>query len=194
MLSGTLQKGLESYAIGGKLRALRLKRKIGLVELGKHTGLSPALLSKLERGRLFPTLPTLLRIALVFSVDLGHFFEASREKPVVAIVRKGDRLRFPEPGRRPGAYLFESLNFAATDRKLNAYRAEFFPGEPGKLRFHEHDGVEFIYVLNGTLAVDVGEDEHVLQAGDAMYFNSNVLHAYRRSGGHTCNAIVVTTS
>src|SRR5689334_16220195 len=114
MLSSTLQEGLERYGIGEKLRALRLKKKMGLVELGGHTGLSPALLSKLERGRLFPTLPTLLRIALVFSVDLGYFFEGRRDKPVAAIVRKRERLRFPEPGRRPGAYLFESLDFAAT--------------------------------------------------------------------------------
>ena len=74
MLSKTLQDGLNDYGIGAKIRALRLKKKIGLVELGKHTGLSPALLSKIERGRLFPTLPTLLRIALVFGVGLEYFF------------------------------------------------------------------------------------------------------------------------
>jgi transcriptional regulator with XRE-family HTH domain len=74
MLSATLQEALQGYAIGEKVRALRLKKKMGLVELGQHTGLSPALLSKIERGRLFPTLPTLLRIALVFSVGLEFFF------------------------------------------------------------------------------------------------------------------------
>ena len=42
MLSETLQKGLDQYAIGAKLRAMRLKKKMGLVELGRHTGLSPA--------------------------------------------------------------------------------------------------------------------------------------------------------
>ncbi len=47
---------------------------MGLVELGKHTGLSPAMLSKLERGKLFRTLPTLMRIAMVFGVGLEHFF------------------------------------------------------------------------------------------------------------------------
>jgi transcriptional regulator with XRE-family HTH domain len=62
MRSKTLQDGLNHYEIGARVRALRLKKKIGLVDLGKHTGLSPALLSKIERGRLFPTLPTLLRM------------------------------------------------------------------------------------------------------------------------------------
>src|SRR3954467_5285622 len=110
MLSATLQEGLGAYAIGEKVRALRLKKKMGLVELGKHTGLSPALLSKIERGRLFPTLPTLLRIALVFSVGLEFFFAGAREKPLVAIVRKDQRIRLPErAGGRPGTYQFESL-------------------------------------------------------------------------------------
>ena len=79
MLSKTLSEGLERYSIGPKLRALRLRKKMGLVELGKHTGLSPAMLSKVERGRLFPTLPTLLRIALVFGVGLVHFFLEARD-------------------------------------------------------------------------------------------------------------------
>ena len=63
MISQTVTDGLKPYAIGEKIRALRLKKSMGLVELGKHTGLSAALLSKLERGKLFPTLPTLLRVA-----------------------------------------------------------------------------------------------------------------------------------
>src|SRR3712207_5584664 len=96
MLSETLQKGLEQYAIGQKLRALRLKKKMGLVELGKHSSLSPALLSKIERGRLIPTLPTLLRIALVFSVGLEHFFTEPVKRPTLALVRRKERQRFPD--------------------------------------------------------------------------------------------------
>lgn len=100
MLSATLNQGLSEYAIGAKIRALRLKKKMGLVELGRHTGLSPAMLSKIERAKLHPTLPTLLRIALVFSVGLEYFFAGSREKPLIAVMRKADRVRLPD---RPGA-------------------------------------------------------------------------------------------
>jgi DNA-binding XRE family transcriptional regulator len=74
---------------------LRLKKKLGLVQLGEHTGLSPAMLSKIERGQLFPTLPTLLRIAMVFGVGLEHFFVEASERPTIAVVRKKDRLRLP---------------------------------------------------------------------------------------------------
>src|SRR5215218_7992830 len=100
MLTATLTAGLNEYGIGAKIRSLRLKKKMGLVELGQHTGLSPAMLSKIERGRLFPTLPTLLRIALVFSVGLEFFFAGAREKPLIAVVRKDQRVRLPE---RPDA-------------------------------------------------------------------------------------------
>lgn len=194
MLSATLRTGLSGYEIGAKIRTLRLKRKMGLVELGKHTGLSPALLSKIERGVLFPTLPTLLRIALVFSVGLEFFFAGAREKPVVAVVRKAGRVRLPErPGSRQVAYRFESLDYPATERPFNSYYAEFLPSAPSDIRPHTHPGVEFIYALAGTLSVHVGGEEHVLEAGDSMYFDSSVPHGYRRSGGRACSAIVVTS-
>lgn len=115
MLSDTITNGLKPYAIGEKLRALRLKKEMGLVELGKHTGLSRALLSKLERSKLFPTLPTLLRIALVFSVGLDYFFTDERKRHVVALVRKKDRKRFPD---RPGTIDISYLR-AWTIRRRN---------------------------------------------------------------------------
>ncbi len=194
MLTATLQKGLREYAIGDTIRALRLKKKMGLVELGQHTGLSPALLSKIERGRLFPTLPTLLRIALVFSVGLEYFFSGSRDKPLVAITRKRERVALPDrPGARDAAFRFESLDFPATERRFNSYYAEFLPVAAAKLETHQHPGVEFIHVLQGSLSVRIGSDEHQLDAGDAIYFDSSVPHGYRRGGGRTCAALVVTS-
>lgn len=194
MLSATLQSGLSAYGIGAAIRALRLRKKMGLVELGRHTGLSPALISKIERGKLFPTLPTLLRIALVFSVGLEYFFAGARDKPVVAVVRRKDRVSLPDrPGAREAIYRFESLDFPAPERRFNSYYAEFFPVAPDKLRPHDHPGVEFIYTLQGTLSVHMDGQEHVLEAGDSMYFDATTPHAYRRSGGRTCAAVVVTT-
>jgi transcriptional regulator with XRE-family HTH domain len=148
MLSATLQQGLDGYELGAKIRALRLKKKMGLVELGQHTGLSPALLSKIERGRLFPTLPTLLRIALVFSVGLDFFFAGVREKPLVAIARKSQRVMLPDrQGAPEHAYQFASLDYGATERRFNAYYAEFAAVADDRLRPHAHPGVEFIYAV-----------------------------------------------
>lgn len=193
MLSKTLQEGLKSYSIGEKLRSLRLRKGIGLVELGRHTGLSPALLSKLERGKLFPTLPTLLRIALVFSVGLEHFFTPERKRRVLAIVRKEERKRFPERmGAKEPAFEFESLDFPATERRMNAYLADFHPLAPEKVKLHTHAGVEFLYVIRGELGLRIGGEEHGLGAGDAIYFDSGQPHGYRRTGAKPCSAIVVT--
>src|SRR5579872_4742254 len=97
--SDIIAESLKPFAIGEKLRTLRLRKKLGLVELGKHTGFSAAIISKLEREKLYPTLPTLVRIAAVFNVGLEYFFNDERKRHVVAVVRKQDRQRFPE---RPG--------------------------------------------------------------------------------------------
>jgi transcriptional regulator with XRE-family HTH domain len=193
MLSDTLTEGLQQYAIGEKVRRLRLRKKMGLVELGRHAGLSAAMLSKVECGRLFPTLPTLLRIAMVFNVGLEHFFTDGSH--TVAVARKKDRLVFEEKfGGSEAAYRFECLDFKAGDRKLNAFYAEFPKNPPARPRSHEHDGAEFIYVLSGSLAVKLGDKETLLRKEDAIYFDSTVAHGYRALGNASCSAVVVTFS
>src|SRR5438046_6725166 len=122
----TISAGLGRYSIGEKLRTLRLRTSLGLVELGKHTNLSAALLSKLERGKLFPTLPTLLRIAMVFGVGLDYFFTDERKRRVVGVVRKEERVRFPErPGAQDVPYFFECLDYRATVRNLSPFLPSF---------------------------------------------------------------------
>ncbi|MGB2627217.1 MAG: XRE family transcriptional regulator [Candidatus Acidiferrum sp.] len=193
MVSQHLKDTLDKYHVGDKLKHLRLRRKMGLVELSKHTGLSPALLSKLEHGKLYPTLPTLSRIALVFSVGLDHFFGDEKDRHTFAVARKKDRLRFPEtPGSDDVAFDFESLDFLATDRKFNAYLADFREIPLEKVHQHQHTGVEFIYVLKGRLALKVGSDFEYFEAGDSLYFDSQLPHGYSRSGNKPCSALVVT--
>lgn len=194
MKSKTITEGLNRYSIGEKLRRLRLRKSMGLSELSKHTGLSPSLLSKLERGLMHPTLPTLLRIALVFSVGLEYFFN-TEPKPILEIVRKRERLRFPEsPETRDPAYTFESLDFLAENRKLNAYYAEFKEVEPSHAHKHQHEGIEFLYVISGKVGLQIGEDEPELAEGDAIYFESAVPHGYRRIGLRRATALVVVTT
>ena len=190
MISETLAEGLEQYRIGPKVRALRKAKQLGLVQLGEHSGLSPGLLSKIERGQLVPTLPTLLRIALVFGVGLEHFF-APGERPAVAVVRRKDRLRLPDrPGASVPAYFFESLDFPVTDRQMEAYLASFPAGAPASAP-HDHVGTEFVYVVAGRLVITLGETAVELDAGDAVRFASEVAHSYRAAGGAAAQALVV---
>ena len=191
MLLRTLSAGLAHYNIGPKIRAMRVQRDLGLVQLGERTGLSPGMLSKIERGLLFPTLPTLLRVALVFGVGLDHFFTEGADRPSIAVTRKKDRLRLPDrPDADPPSYFFERLDFPVTDRKMEAYYAEF-PLHSTPSELHRHDGAELIYVLRGKLAVKVGDEETVLGEGDTMYFDAKTPHGYRRRGRSGCAAIVV---
>jgi len=192
-ITDAISEGLGRYSIGEKLRTLRLRKSMGLVELGKHTGLSAALLSKLERGKLFPTLPTLLRIAMAFGVGLDYFFVDERKRRVVGVVRRDERVRFPEkPGAQDVPYYFECLDYRATERKLSAFLADFQELPAEKVKPHQHSGVEFLYVLKGSLALKIGSDEYVLEAEDAIYFDAAVLHSYRRRGSRACTGVIVT--
>ena len=192
-VTDAISDGLNRYSIGEKLRALRLRKSMGLVELGKHTGLSAALLSKLERAKLFPTLPTLLRIAMVFGVGLDYFFTDERKRRVVGVVRKKERVRFPErPGKAEVAYYFECLDYRATERKLSAYLADFQELSIEKTKPHQHAGIEFLYVIKGALEMKIGGDEYVLESEDAIYFDSGLQHSYRRLHQKPCTAVIVT--
>ena len=193
MLSTTLEEGLRNYEIGDKVRALRLRKKMALVELGRHTGLSAALLSKIERSNIYPPLPTLLRIAMVFGVGLDYFFSDETKRPVLSIVRKKERARFPDTTDGKVSYFFESLDFNANERKLNAYYAEFQPAAADGQTPHAHEGVEFIHMLAGRLVLTIGRQHHELDEGDSIYFDAAVPHSYRRHGKPRCSAIVVTT-
>ena len=95
------------------------------------------------------------------------------------------------PGEKHPAYLFESLDYPASDRRMEAFYAEFPVGSPAS-EPHQHGSAEFIYVLSGRLVIDVDGKEAALDAADAMYFNSSVPHSYRREGKGACTALVVT--
>jgi len=193
MVTKAIDDGLRPYSIGEKLRSLRLRKSMGLVELGRHTGLSAALLSKLERGKLYPTLPTLLRIAMVFSVGLDYFFTDERKRRVVAIVRKKERVRFPDrPGTSDISYFFECLDYPATERKMSAFTADFQELPLERIKPHQHPGVEFLYLVDGDLNLKIGSEEHLLSAGDSIYFDSGVQHSYRKIGRNDCSAVIVT--
>jgi quercetin dioxygenase-like cupin family protein len=65
---------------------------------------------------------------------------------------------------------------------------------PAKPRHHEHDGAEFIHVLRGSLRLQIAGEEHELDEGDSIYFDSSQPHSYTRAGASPCEAVVVTTA
>jgi transcriptional regulator with XRE-family HTH domain len=178
--------------IGERIKHLRLKKSMGLVELGRHTGLSASFLSQLETGRVVPTLRNLARIAMVFSKDLSYFFDPEPQT-LFRLHRRAERVRLPQTGADDPAYFFESLGYLVPDRQLDPYYAEFLPEKEGRLpRAHQHVGCEFLYLLSGTLDVRHGETVHHVEAGDAIYFDANTTHSYMCTSKTPCTAVIVT--
>ena len=178
--------------IGERIKHLRLKKSMGLVELGRHTGLSASFLSQLETGRVVPTLRNLARIAMVFSKDLSYFFDP--EPQTLCRVHRGkDRVRLPQSGVPEPSYYFESLGYLVPDRQLDPYFAEFLPAKAGgEVRSHQHFGCEFLFVLSGNLTIRHGSTTHELAQGDAIYFDASTTHSYECSGQDRASAIIVT--
>lgn len=178
--------------IGERIKHLRLRKSMGLVELGRHTGLSASFLSQLETGRVVPTLRNLARIAMVFSKDLSYFFEPEPQT-LFRIHRGKDRVRLPQSGVQDPSYFFESLGYMVPDRQLDPYFAEFLPAKVGREpRAHQHFGCEFLYLLSGELKVQHGETSHVVGAGDAVYFDASTTHSYECAGEVPATALIVT--
>ena len=192
--SQVIHDSLRPYAIADKLRTLRLRRSMGLAQLAEHTGFSPAMLSRLENGRLIPTLPTLTRIALVFGVGLDYFFTDPRKRHIVAVVRANERKVFPsDPKSSQVPWHFESLDFRVNERKLNGFLAHFHMLPKEKLQSHYHQGVELLYLIEGKLEMTIGVETFELEAGDSIYFDAMQKHSYRGLVKTPCTAMVVTT-
>lgn len=189
--SHSIDEQLHALAVGTKLKRLRLSKGLALVQVGQLSGLSSSMLCKLERGRALPTLPTLLRISHALGVDLNYFFH-DPHRASLSIVRRTERLRFRNVPNTSYSYAFESLNFRARKKHFNAYWAEFQP-VPDKAHSHRHKGDELLYVVEGELAIRIGAEEHRLEAGDAIYFESDIPHSYRRLGVDSCRALVVVS-
>jgi transcriptional regulator with XRE-family HTH domain len=188
----TAERFIAEKRIGERIRRLRLKKSMGLVELGRHTGLSASFLSQLETGRVVPTLRNLARIAMVFSKDLSHFFE-TEPTAMFRIHRQKDRVRLPQTGIEPPTYFFESLGYMVPDRHMDPYFAEFIPmARTLEPKAHMHPGYEFLYVLEGELELRHGDQENVLEPGDAVYFDSGTPHSYQCAGKASTKVIIVT--
>ncbi len=178
--------------IGERIKRLRLKKSMGLVELGRHTGLSASFLSQLETGRVVPTLRNLARIAMVFSKDLSYFFE-TEPHTLFRIHKKKERVRLPQTGVDDPTYFFESLGYMVPDRQLDPYFAEFVPlKKTTDVRPHVHPGYEFLYLLEGELEIRHGDKTHLMESGDGVYFDASTPHAYRCAGKIPAVAIIVT--
>lgn len=183
---------IESKRIGDRIKFLRQRKQMGLVELGRHTGLSASFLSQLETGRVVPTLRNLARIAMVFSKDMSYFFEPERPE-FFRVIRAEERQRLPQTGVEVPGYFFESLGHVPLDGGIAPYIAEFLPAADGRQpRSHAHAGSEFLFVLSGSLHLTHDGQGEDLEQGDAVFFHANSTHSYEGMGEGNCEALIIT--
>jgi transcriptional regulator with XRE-family HTH domain len=182
---------LAAAHLGDRIKKLRLKRSMGLVELGRKTGLSASFLSQLETGRVVPTLRNLARISLVFDKDLSHFFD-SGEQLVFRVQRKKDRVRLPIGAPTPD-YIAESFGILIPEGGLRPCMAEFLPGDDRE-PFHpkQYPGVEMVYVLSGALEVQRKGEPHLLEARDVLYVSGETPRTYRCIGKEPAQALIIS--
>ncbi|MFD0782400.1 helix-turn-helix domain-containing protein [Micromonospora azadirachtae] len=153
-------------AVGPRLKQLRARRDITLTELAKETGISASTLSRLEAGLRRPTLEQLLPLARVHGVTIDELVGAPPTgdprinlRPIAA----GDGSTILPLTRRPGG--IQAYKFV-----LPAGRDDREPD----LRTHE--GYDWVYVLNGTLRLVLGEHDLILRAGEAAEFDTRTPH------------------
>jgi transcriptional regulator with XRE-family HTH domain len=179
---------IEAKGIGQKIRRLRLKRSMGLAELGKEVGLSASFLSQLENGRVIPTLRNLSRIALVFKKELSYFFREENDK-VFRVSRGKDRIRLVV-----GEFLLsDSMSVLVPDRHIVPCIADFLPGIEGAA-FHPQmfPGLELVYVIDGSLTLSTEEKTELLQSEDSAWIDGSTSRQYRCHEDKPARALIVT--
>ena len=187
-----VQEYLDQRVIGERIRALRLKRSMGLIELGTRTGLSASFLSQLETGRVVPTLRNLARIALVFGKDLSWFFKD--DKPVsFRILRRTDRVRLILDKKEDSRFISESLSALVPDRNIVPCLAEFLPKATScEFTPKIFTGQEFVYMIEGSLWITIPREKQLLEAGDVAWIDGSTKRQYECSGDNVARAMIIT--
>ena len=180
--------------IGSKLKELREKKLYTLQDLSTKTGFSKTLLSDIESGDFIPPVATLLKLAKSLNVGMAYFFEEMDINEKVSITRKGDRVRIK---RRPHHheegevdYIYESLETKKPNKHMERLLVEFQPLDTSDMVFVNHEGEEFLYILDGTVEFRTDDRTEILEPGDALYFDSDVNHSLRSLNGKTAKAVV----
>jgi transcriptional regulator with XRE-family HTH domain len=181
------QWSLEPYAIGLKLRSLRTQKGLTLSRLAAETGLSTALLSKLETDRMIPTLPTLATISRVYGVGMDYFF-AEPAQHTLSITRKG---HLQSGGRGAESVRITPLNAVSEKPRLTAQMIEFPAGGATVTMESFRDTCGLVYVLEGRLELTAGNMHEVLEAGDCAYMESEMALAWSAAEKHGCRVLAV---
>lgn len=176
---------VELAGLGARLRKLRGDRGWRLEDLAERTGLSRAYLSRLEGGERQPSLSSLFGVARAYDVPLSSLFEPEQEVEDLVVVRTTEG----KPQRGNGL-LYSRLSDGGWAFNLQPLRV-VVPAEREGAALYRHEGEQWLYVLSGRLRFGIGDEEVVLEAGDAAHFDADKPHRFEALDGRDAEAIVV---
>jgi transcriptional regulator with XRE-family HTH domain len=184
---------MDEKIISRSIRNARLRKKLSLEKLSDLSGLSPGYISKVERSEKAPPLSTLSKIALALDVDLAHLLREEADvldDVPLAIVRKDKRKTVKTRGSLYG-YQYEALAYNKPGKNMEAFIIS--PAFDEKIAF-QHDGEEFMYVLEGVHEFMYGGEKHILRKGDSIYYDARVPHSGRSLGKKKAKILAVMYS
>lgn len=179
-----LEEGDESSP-GERLRRLRMKSRMTLKSVSEATGLSISFISALERGGSGASVSSLRLLANVYGLTMREFFGADLDHKV-PLVRETERpvMRWDNGVR------FEEMT---TGEKVMDPSYIKVPSGAGSEGFYSHEGEEFIFIISGTLHVELKDQgTHAVGPGDTLYFYSTTPHRWWAGDGPV-EAIYVNT-
>ena len=185
---------LEENKIADKIKNLRLKKKITLEQLGQRTGFTKGYLSKLENAKKAPPIATLSKISKALSVEIADFFnkESDRKDIRYSIVRKDERKPVIRDGTIFG-YYYESIAYKKHHKKIEPFIITLIPHARDHTIF-DHRGEELMFVLEGKMMVFLGDEKHILEGGDCIYFDSSIPHRGECIGDKEAKVLVAIYS
>ncbi|BBK41709.1 transcriptional regulator [Allostella vacuolata] len=164
--------------VGATIRRLRQERGISLQELSRRSGVSTGMLSQVERNRANPSLRILTSIRAALDAPVSALFETAPARPAdPPFVRRA--------GRRPKldlGYLSKELLSADTPYNLQMMILHLPPGGSSGERPLSYPAEKAGLLLEGQVALQVGDEEVVLQEGDSFIFDSASPHGFRNCG------------
>ena len=182
---------VSSGRLGERIRGLRRERELTLDLLAQRSGVSRAMISKLERGEKNPTLVVAAKVAEGLGVSLSQLVGVEERREVVVVPRERRTImRDPETG-----FERQLLSPSFGGRGIEFIRNVVPEGSSsGEFPPHRRGVEEYIVVENGRLRAVLGGEDYLLEEGDALYFEADVPHRFDNAGEGECSYYLVIDS
>ena len=177
--------------LGDRIRKAREMRGLTLKDLSSRTGISVDALQRVESNETIPPLGELIKLGKAVEMKMGYFISPGVEK-AMAVVRSDSRpaiSRFGKMRSEQYGYFYESLAPEKANRFMEPFLITMVPSEVKELS--NHDGQEFIFVLEGEMKAQVGDQVEILRAGDAVYYDSSCPHLVKCAGNKPVKILAV---